>query len=134
MNAIKMMTCALAMVAITLTPALNAKDGASGTRLRAKLTGPAIATVTPMGEAQFKSNTLGNRSELEVEVEHVSLPAGTALDVQVKGVSVGTIKLHTSGEGELDLDSQSGAAVPAVVKGDTVSVLNAGVVIMTGVF
>ena len=59
MNAMKMMTCALAMVAITLTPALNAKDGAAGTRLRAKLTGPAIATVTPTGEAQFKSNTLG---------------------------------------------------------------------------
>lgn len=124
----------LAAMAMMLTPAHADNGGSTGIRLRAKLTGPAIATVTPSGQAEFKSNTLGNRSELEVEVEHVNLPKGTVLDVQLKAVSIGSIKVNGEGEGELDLDTQAGKIVPAAATGDTISVLNAGTVILTGVF
>jgi hypothetical protein len=124
----------LAAMAMMLIPAHAEKGGSSGIRLRAKLTGPAIATVTPSGQAQFKTNSLGNRSELEVEVEHVNLPSGTVLDVQLKTTSIGSIKVNKEGEGELELETDAGATVPAVAAGDTISVLNAGTVILTGVF
>ncbi len=119
---------------VVSTGALSAKDG--GTRFRAKLAGPAISGQTPSGEAEFESNASKGRSSLEVEVEHVNLPAATMLDVVLVhgGVSttVGQITLKSTGEGELELQSEDGATVPAVVKGDTVLVQNAGVGILSG--
>lgn len=129
-----MAACVLAGMSTMLTPAQAAKGASAGIRLRAILTGPAIGMVTPTGSAKFKTNTLGNRSELEVEAEHVNLPAGTSLDVLLGTTNIGKAKVNSLGEAELELDSSEGALVPAVKTGDTVSVSNAGTVILTGVF
>ncbi len=115
----------------------NNNNNASEVRLRTQLAGAAITGQTPSGHADFRLESSRNRSRLNVEVEHVNLQDGTMLDVAVvhAGVStkVGTIKLKL-GFGELELNSQDGDTVPAVVSGDMVTVSNAGSPILSGVF
>jgi len=106
-------------------------------RLRTSLAGGAISGVVPSGHADFRSESDRNRSRLNIEVEHVNLPDGTVLSVFVShagtSVKVGEIRLQ-GGFGELELNSQDGATVPAIVKQDMVTVNNAGGAILTGVF
>jgi hypothetical protein len=113
------------------------KDQTQETRLRARLTGQAIQGVTPEGSADFRSET--GRTRLQVEVEHVNLPAGTVLAVFLQSgtnapVQIGQIAVSSTGFGELELDSQAGAIVPAVQNGDILSVVNGTVAILAGVF
>jgi hypothetical protein len=68
-----------------------------------------------------------------VDVENVNLPDGTTLDVSVGITLVGHITLKL-GFGELELNSQDGDTVPAVVKGNMVTVANGGTTILAGVF
>jgi hypothetical protein len=107
------------------------------TRLKTRLAGSAVQAKTPEGSADFRSDSRG-RSRLNVEVENVNLAAGTVLTVSVQdGITVtvvGTIKLSSFGGGELELDSQDGATVPALKKGDLVTVSNAGSRILAGAF
>ena len=136
---------ALAAALLTVTAAypVRADHGDNGnqqqqqTRLRARLTGPAIQKVTPEGSASFRAQSSNTR--LQVEVEHVNLPAGTILDVMLQSgaaapVAIGTIKLSATGFGELELESSHGATVPAVQTGDVLTVANAGTVILAGAF
>ena len=117
------------------------KGGSNGqineTRLRTLLAGSALQGKTPEGHADFRSDARG-RIRLNVEVEYVNLPAGTVLTVSVQEeqvvTSVGTIKLSAFGGGELELNSEDGEAVPAVKKGDMVTVGNGGKRILAGVF
>ncbi len=73
-----------------------------------------------------------------MEVEHVNLPQGTVLTVAVmRGTAstmVGTITLNAFGSGELELNSEDGAAVPAIMTGDIVTVSNGATAILTGAF
>jgi hypothetical protein len=106
-------------------------------RLRANLTGPAIQAMKPEGNGDFRSET--SRTRLQVEVERVNLPAGTVLAVFLQSgtaapVKIGTITISATGFGELELESDHGAMVPAVQSGDTIMVSNAGVSILAGVF
>jgi hypothetical protein len=106
-------------------------------RLRTTLAGAAIQGRKPEGNADFRNDGQG-RTRLNVEVENVNLPAGTVLTVSVvhAGVStmVGTIKLGSGGEDELELDSQNGATVPAIVSGNMVTVANGAAIILAGAF
>jgi hypothetical protein len=108
----------------------------SQTRLRTNLTGAAIQGRTPEGHAEFRSEN--SRIRLDVEVENVNLPAGTVLTVTIQhgatSSSVGTITLSANGESELELESDHGAVLPAIMQGDIVSVSAAGTTIMAGVF
>ncbi len=114
----------------------NNKNQNAQVRLRTTLAGAAIQGIKPEGNADFRNDGQG-RTRLNVEVENVNLPAGTVLGVAVvhAGVStmVGSITLG-SGENELELDSQNGATVPAVVSGDMVTVSNGAAVILAGAF
>ena len=107
-------------------------------RLKTRLAGAAIDGITPEGEAEFRSNPSRGRSSLKVEAEHVNLPAGTVLTVALQhgtvSTAIGQITLNAFGSGELELDSQDGDTVPAVQKGDTVSISNGAVAILVGVF
>jgi hypothetical protein len=103
------------------------------TRLRTRLAGAAIQGQNPEGNADFRVDAK-NRSRLNVEVEHVNLPAGTVLTVSVAGNVVGHITLSALGFGELELNSQDGDTVPAVNPGDMVVVSNGATAILTGVF
>ena len=134
---------ALAAVLLTLALAHTVRADHGGqnqtqeTRLRARLTGQAIQNVTPEGNGDFRSET--DRTRLQVEVEHVNLPAGTVLTVLLQSgasapVPIGQITLSASGFGELELDSQHGATVPAVQSGDILSVANGATAILAGAF
>ena len=131
----------LAITVLALAGATFARadhgDNNSETRLRTRLAGAAIQGKTPEGNAEFRSDSKG-RMRFKVEVENVNLPASTMLDVSVQhnGIkqTVGQIKLSAVGEGELELESQDGDTVPSVQTGDMVTVSNAGMSILAGVF
>ena len=133
---------AAALLTISLANVVRADHGDNNgqnnqTRLRARLTGPAISGKTPEGQADFRSDDKG-RTRLNVEVEDVNLPAGTMLTVSLTHggttASIGSIKLSALGAGELELNSQDGDVVPAVQTGDTITVSNGGTAILVGVF
>lgn len=144
------LSAGLLMLSLTLAPGSNfaarADDGHGGAnngnntevRLRTALAGGAIAGMVPSGSADFRMEAARNRSRLNVEVEHVNLPAGTVLSVSITDAGtvtmVGKITLNAAGFGELELNSQDGDKVPAIVKGDMVTVMNGTAVILTGVF
>jgi hypothetical protein len=115
----------------------NNNDNNQNMRMRANLTGPAIQGTRPEGNADFRADN--GRTRLQVEVERVNLPAGTVLAVFLQSgtaapVKIGTITISATGFGELELESDHGAMVPAVQSGDTIMVSNAGVSILAGVF
>ncbi len=128
-------------VALTLgaliASAVWADSKSSEVRLRTDLAGGAISGRTPSGHADFRSESDRNRSRLNVEVEDVNLADGTVLDVMVShggaSAKVGVIHLQ-AGRGELELNTQDGDTVPAIAKGDAVTVSNAGSPILMGVF
>lgn len=132
---------AAALLTLAISHSVRAEHGgknqAQETRLRARLTGPAIQGVTPEGSGDFRMET--NRTRLQVEVEHVNLPAGTVLTVLLQSgagapVQIGQITLSATGFGELELESDHGATVPAVNKGDVLSVANGTTAILAGAF
>lgn len=133
---------AIVLLTFGMTGVAVADKGGSTTstqvRLKTRLAGSAIQGVTPEGSAEFRSDTAKQRTQLEVEVEHVNLAAGTMLDVTLTHgtttTTLGHIKLSALGGGELELNSQDGATVPAVQKGDVVTVSNAGAAILAGAF
>jgi uncharacterized phage protein gp47/JayE len=115
----------------------NNNNQGSQVRLRTTLAGAAIQGRKPEGNADFRNDSQG-RMRLNIEVENVNLPSGTVLTVAVvhAGVStmVGTITVGGTGESELELESQNGAMVPAIVSGDMVTVSNGAAVILAGAF
>ena len=127
-------------VAVTLIQADNGKNNSTEVRLRSRLVGAAIVGTVPEGNGDFRSRPDRSRTNLSVEVEHVNLPANTVLTVSIKlpnaaaATTVGTITLSALHEGELELDSRDGDAIPAVVTGTTVTVSNGATPILTGVF
>jgi hypothetical protein len=133
----RMLCTALALMAGLLLSGAAFADSKNETRLRTQLTGNAIGGKTPEGHADFRMDTSRGRTRLNVEVEHVNLPAGTVLTVMIthgtSTTSVGTFTLDAFGEGELELNSQDGDTVPAVVTGDMVTVRNGTTAVVAGV-
>ncbi len=119
---------------LLLAPALIVAKAAE-TRMRTALTGGAIAGMTPSGHADFRGIAAQGRARLNVEVEDVNLAAGTKLDVYVSGALVGSITVSAAPVrgGELELNSQDGAIVPAVKPGALVVVQNGESAIVSGV-
>lgn len=142
-------TLAAAVLMLGTVSFVRADDGGKGgssgkgnqtteIRLRSRLAGGPLGTppVTPEGNADFRSDSKG-RTRLNVEVEHVNLADGSVLTVAFvhAGVStnIGTITLKiASPENELELDSQKGDTVPALVAGDMITVSNGPTVILAG--
>jgi hypothetical protein len=117
----------------TPTPTPVPPPGAE-TRLRIPLAGALLNGVLPKGHVDFRALADGRRN-LEVEIEDVNQPAGTTFTVLVDGVNVGQIVLGPFFKGELELESERGQLVPAVVSGTTVAVVNgAGVTVVAGSF
>ena len=99
--------------------------------LFAGLTGPTLNGVLPTGFAKFEIEN--SRTELDVRVRQVNLPAGTSLNVLVNGVSAGTLLLEDN-EGRLRLRSDNGQIVPSIKAGSTITVKNGTVTILSGIF
>ena len=107
------------------------------TRLRAKLTGPARQSVIPEGNAAFRSRSSATR--LAIEVDSLEFPADTLLAVCLQSglstpVPIGQIRLAESGWGKLEVESVQPAELPAVQKGDVLTITHQGVVVLTGAF
>ena len=70
-------------------------------------------------------------------MEQVNLPGGTVLVVSLSHLgtptTIGNITLK-SGEGELELNTRDGDIVPALVKGDIITVSNGIAAILSGAF
>jgi len=136
-RAIARATFTLLTLGAVVAATVWADSNGTEVRLRTPLAGGAISGRTPSGNADFRSESDRNRTRLNVEVENVNLSDGTMLGVMVThagvSTSIGQIRLH-GGFGELELNSQDGDTVPAIVKGDMITVSNAGTAILTGVF
>src|SRR5256714_371305 len=129
--AVVLTACALVLSAATVAAD---QSGSQETRIVAALSGAAIGGVTPKGAAEFRQRADGRRS-LEVEVEHVNLPAGTVLNILVDGARVGQLTLSPALENEFEIESEHSATVPSVAVGSTVIVTNAqGQTVLSGVF
>jgi hypothetical protein len=133
----KVLYAALVLTTALMMSRVSLADSKNEVRLRAQLTGSAIGGITPSGNADFRSDSRG-RTRLNVEVEHVNLPKGTVLSVTIMHAgataAIGSITLNAFGSGELELNSQDGETVPAVVKGDVVTVMNGAAAVVAGVF
>ncbi len=98
----------------------------------AGLSGATINGVLPFGYAEFEVHS--SRLELEVRLRQINLPTGTQLGVVVDSISVGSMFVESDREARLRLRSDRGEPVPPVVVGSTITIQNAGVTIMNGIF
>lgn len=99
--------------------------------LFAALNGATINGVLPRGFAEFEVHS--SRTELEVRLSQINLPAGTSLTVAVAGNAVGQIVV-SGGEGRLRLRSDNGQTVPNVVAGTAIAIRNGSTTILSGTF
>lgn len=111
-----------------------ASGGSDATKVEAALAGATLNGLTPKGSAEFELRADGRR-KLEVEVEHVNLPAGTALKVLVDNAHIGTLTLNTLMSGQIELESENGQTVPQINSRTRVVVTDAaGATIVAGSF
>jgi hypothetical protein len=96
------------------------------------LSGPTVNGILPQGYAAYEIHS--SRTELEIRVSRVSLPAGTALNVTVQGTAVGNLILQSGGEGRLRLRSDRGEIVPVVVPGHTITLKSGATTVLSGTF
>ncbi len=107
-----------------------------GTRLSIFLSGDPV-NVLPKGNTEYRENTTKKdkvKRTFEVEAERVNLPDGTVLTANGNGVSVGTLTLSEREDG-LELETSHGDTVPAIQRGDVVTVTDEnGSTVVSGQF
>ena len=106
----------------------TAPTSTASTVLRPPTTDPAFPAAS--GNANYRRS--GDQRELHVEVEDV--PEGTELDFLYNGTSFASATVNAEGRARIDLDTDDGDTVPAVVIGVTISVESGGVVVVSGRF
>jgi hypothetical protein len=128
------LACVALLATLAALAAAPALAGGAETIINAALSGSAIGGVTPTGSAEFRRKDDGTR-KLEVEVEHVNLPAGTVLNVSAGNLNVGTVTLDALHAGRIELETERGQTVPQISSGATVVVTNqSGATIVSGAF
>jgi len=100
--------------------------------LKTKLTGPIYNGRRPTGKARYRT---GNGEAIfEIEVEHINLSNGSTVTVHLNGVPIAALIL-TGGQAELEWESETGAVIPTMKKGDVLTVVDANnVEILSGTF
>ena len=120
----------------TPTPGPTASPSPTGTPngsdLFAALSGPVFNGILPTGFAEFEIHS--SRTELEIRVNRVGLPAGTPLSVVMDGNGVGNLIMESGGEGRLRLRSDDGQNVPAVTVGSTIRLSAGSTTLLSGTF
>lgn len=116
------------------TTSTSTTGGNGETRVRTPLAGGAVNGLQPSGKADFRVRGAGSR--LNVEIEDVNLPPGSVVDVFVGNQRIGTITVGPPPMrgGELELNTNDGATVPAIRPGDQITIRTAAQgVLVTGV-
>lgn len=101
--------------------------------LYSALSGATIDGVLPKGVSNYFEFGATSKS-FGVYVEHVKLATGTRLAVDVNGTSIGSFTLNNEGQGRIQLNTLSGASIPAIASGATLNVKNGATTILTGTF
>ena len=91
-----------------------------------------VSGFNPHGDAVWQLE--GNQRELEVELEDISLPMGTVLDVFIDGNAIGQMTVDDRQKATLRLNTRNGQNVPFVNDGSTIEVRNGGTLLASGVF
>lgn len=112
------------------SPSPSGSPGES--EIYAALTGATINGTMPRGFAVYEVHS--SRTELEIRVRQVNLPAGTSLAARLNGNPVGNVIMESGGEGRLRLRSDRGETVPVVVVGDAIVIRNGDATILSGTF
>ncbi len=89
------------------------------------------------GKAKYQANAGATQKELEIELEKIKLPVGTVLSVTIAGVVVGSMTVFTekkSTKAKLKLKTSLGQAVPTVIHGNIIAILNGVDTVATGTF
>ena len=127
----------LALMALFAITGLSANAQQAQQTHYAYLHGAAINLIRPHGLAQYSTQfdpETGWERQFEVEVHRVNLANGAVLSVELNGQEIGRMRLW-QGEGNLNLDTQLGNAVPYIKKGDKVAIVDrAGTLIVSGAF
>jgi plastocyanin len=82
------------------------------------------------GRADYRER--GNSMRLNVEVEDVS--PNTTFTVEISEKTLGTITTNSFGTAELELNTNDGQAVPKVLRGDLVEILQGPQLVLSGSF
>jgi plastocyanin len=82
------------------------------------------------GRADYRER--GNSMRLNVEVEDVS--PNTTFTVEISENTLGTITTNSFGTAELELNTNDGQAVPKVLRGDLVEILQGPQLVLSGSF
>jgi hypothetical protein len=120
MKKFQILSLVLASAALVFSVAMadRGNDKPSG-EIRINL---AAAKAFPSAKGYAKFKDRGNEREFEVELEHLNQLSNQRLAVCVNGSSVGSLQMNSLGRGELNLNSDSGAKVPAIAKNSKVQV------------
>ena len=137
------LTMSAAVTALLLFGGVTLSWAKSSAKIRTVLSGSAIDGVTPVGKVEFRLDDKGRR-KLEVDVESVNLPVGTKLTVVImQGTTSLTLTPNQfalvaepgekGNQGELEDETEEGATVPDLSKGNfTIQVNNGTATILTG--
>lgn len=116
----------------TPSPSPSPTGTPNANEIYAILSGPTINGALPRGYAEYEIHS--SRTELEVRLYQVSLPAGTSLSVSVNGTVAGNLAMESGGEGRLRLRSDNGQTVPVVTAGSTIVLKNGDTTVLSGTF
>lgn len=122
-----------AWAAVPLLTSTVKADGEIPLIVRTAVLSAPSGAINPHGEAEWQLYPSGNR-EIEVEIEDVSLAAGTSLNALVDGNTIGQIIIDSRQQGKLKLRTEDGQTVPVANNGSTVEVRNGSTVLVAGVF
>lgn len=107
-------------------------SGTPDNNIYAILNGATINGTLPRGFAEYEIHS--SRTELEIRLYQVNLPAGTSLSVTANNIAVGNLILESGGEGRLRLRSDHGDNVPVITGGMPIELKNGSTTILSGTF
>ncbi|MDQ3851966.1 MAG: plastocyanin/azurin family copper-binding protein [Thermoproteota archaeon] len=129
----KLFFAVLAMIAVSLLIfGIVQNSGATSSEIRivADLNPPTNLGEMADGRADYRER--GTSMRLNVEVEDV-FPNST-FTVEISGEPIGTIRTSSFGIGELELNTNDGQAVPKILGGDLVQILQGTQLVLSGGF
>jgi hypothetical protein len=123
-----------ALVAALLVGGFSHEAFAKGGGTKTRITlAASSAYPNAKGKATYKVD--GSEREFQVEAENIKKLAGKTVSVFVNGTKVGSAKVNSLGEANMELNTDLGHTVPGIKAGDKVQVKSpSGQLIVSGTF